>query len=228
MTRTSAVVALLLAAFSAAFAGPKGARTLDEIEATHLTFMRSEELLARDVYLTLAQAYPDVDVFMNIGDGSEQTHTDSARDMLESYGLDDPNPDANDPSRELGTFTDADDRDYGGEYGWYFAEKYAALVAQGRLSLLDALYVGAFIEELDMADIIECPKIIVESDDSIGDEGCGLNYSSVRALKNLYKHLVDGSENHLRAFVKNIEARTGETYQAQVLTQDAVDAILGR
>lgn len=205
-------------------AAPNQVRTLDEIEATHLTFMRSEEKLARDVYLTLAALYegqPAADVFINIGDGSEQTHTDTVRDMLEAYGLEDPNPDANVLPESIGDFD-------GGEYGWYFAEKYSALVASSGIDLVSALYVGALIEELDMGDIINCPKVIIEYEDNIGDEGCGLNYTDEKALKNLYTHLVDGSESHLRAFVKNIEQLTGVTYQAQILTQEEVDAILGR
>ncbi|MFY9974799.1 MAG: DUF2202 domain-containing protein [Chromatiaceae bacterium] len=223
--KRSTIVGLMLATGTCVVtAAPNQVRTLDEIEATHLTFMRSEEKLARDVYLTLAALYegqPAADVFVNIGDGSEQTHTDAVRDMLDSYGLEDPNPDANVLPDNIGDFD-------GGEYGWYFAEKYSALVASGSIDLVSALYVGALIEELDMGDIINCPKVIIEYEDNIGDEGCGLNYTDEKALKNLYTHLVDGSENHLRAFVKNIEQLTGVTYQAQILSQDAVDEILGR
>ena len=223
--KQATIVGLFLAAgLCAAVAGPGTVSTLDEIEATHLTFMRSEEKLARDVYLTLAAKYegqPAAEVFTNIGEGSEQTHTDTVRDTLESYGLEDPNPDANDLPGNIGVFE-------GGEYGWYFQEKFAALVASGSVDLLSALYVGAFIEELDMLDIIDCPKVILANEADIGELGCGLNYTDEKALKNLYTHLVDGSETHLRAFVKNIEDLTGVTYPAQVLTQSEVDEILGR
>jgi hypothetical protein len=224
MKRSTIVGLLLATGICVVAAAPNQVRTLDEIEATHLTFMRSEEKLARDVYLTLAVLYegqPAADVFINIGDGSEQTHTDAVRDMLESYNLEDPNVDANVLPENIGNFD-------GGEYGWYFEEKYDALVEKAREGLVSALYVGALIEELDMGDIINCPKVIIEYEDDIGDEGCGLNYTDEKAIKNLYTHLVDGSENHLRAFVKNIEQLTGVTYQAQILTQEEVDAILGR
>lgn len=50
------------------------ARTLDIGEETHLIFMREEEKLARDVYMTLGDFYPDDATFTNIGDDSEQTH----------------------------------------------------------------------------------------------------------------------------------------------------------
>ena len=36
---------------------------LDATEASHLTFMREEEKLARDVYLALAALYPDQQIF---------------------------------------------------------------------------------------------------------------------------------------------------------------------
>jgi hypothetical protein len=232
--RQIVMIGLLLATgFCVAIAspGPRNARTLDELESTHLTFMRSEEKLARDVYLTLAGCYqgvPGAEVFTNIGDGSEQTHTDTVRDMLESYGLVDPNPDANDLPDNIGVFVKDDDSDYGGEYGWYFQEKYEDLVEAGKVDLLSALYVGALIEELDMNDIIICPKVIVENEDDVPAVGCGLNYTDEKSLKTMYTHLVEGSENHLRAFVKNIEQITGEPYVAQYLSQEQVDAILGR
>ena len=195
---------------------------LDVGETTHLIFMREEEKLARDVYLTLAAVYPDAATFSTIGDGSEQTHTDTVRDMLEKYGIPDPNPDANNLPDSIGVFT-------GEDYGWYFTEKYTALVDRGMLSLLDALHVGAFIEELDMLDIIGCPKVIVQTDNGISEGQCGLEYTDEAALQTMYTHLVEGSKDHLRAYVKNIENSIGEgNYVAQVLTQEEVDAILGR
>lgn len=73
-----------------------GAGQLDSAEATHLIFMREEEKLARDVYLTLNDLWPDSPIFQEIGEGSEQTHTDVIRDKLADYGIPDPNPDTND------------------------------------------------------------------------------------------------------------------------------------
>ena len=184
--------------------------------------MREEEKLARDVYMTLGALYPDDPNFENIGDGSEQTHTDTVRDMLAVYGIDDPNPTANDLPDSIGVFT-------GEDYGWYFTEKYNLLVDWGSKSQLDAWYVGAFIEELDMIDIIGCPKVIVDTDNGIDAGQCGMDYTDEEQLKTMYGHLVDGSENHLRAYVQSIENVIGEgNYVAQVLTQEQVDAILGR
>jgi hypothetical protein len=81
-----------------------------------------------------------------------------------------------------------------------------------------------------MLDIVGCPKVIVETSSSIDEGQCGLTYTDEPALQNMYTHLVvEGSKDHLRAFVKNIEAIIGAgNYVAQVLTQAEVDAILGR
>lgn len=196
-----------------------GAVLLDDVEASHLTFMREEEKLARDVYMTLSVLYPDEAVFDTIGDRSEQVHTDTLRDKLAQYGLPDPNPDANNLPEEIGQF-------YGDEWGWYFNEKFDELTTAGSKSLLDALYVGAFIEELDMNDIGICPEVMVEAG---YPNPCGLAYTDERGLINPYRNLIDGSENHLRAFVKQIERVIGEgNYEAQYLTQEEVDRILGR
>ena len=190
---------------------------LDDNEATHLAFMREEEKLARDVYTKLGMLYPDSVVFGNIDD-SEQRHTDAVKSALEQHGLEDPNTNDN-----LGVYT-------GAEYAEYFTEKYEYLVNRASSSELDALYVGAFIEELDMRDIRQCPEEIVLQDNGVESEtGCGLVYTDEPDIINLYESLLNGSESHLRGYVRAIEAMVGKgTYTAQVLSQEEVDAILGR
>ena len=192
---------------------------LDATEASHLTFMREEEKLARDVYLTLAALYPNQKVFSNIATRAEQTHTDTMRDKLDQFNLPDPNPDTNNLPSSLGVFT-------GNEWGWYFDEKFAVLTAMGEVSELDALKVGAFIEELDMHDIAVCPQVMIDRGFS---SPCGLEYTDESALQTAYSALISGSETHLRAYVGQIEAVIGVgNYEAQYLTQAEVDAILGR
>ncbi len=226
MKKTAIATALVsvMAASGAAYAAPGGNNGggntgLDATEASHLTFMREEEKLARDVYLTFANQYPNQGVFSNIATTSEQTHTDTMRDKLAQYNLPDPNPNANDLPAELGQF-------YGEEWGWYFTEKFGVLTNWGMNSELDALYAGAFIEELDMHDIAVCPQVM--TDNGYG-ETCGLSYTDEAGLQNAYSSLIDGSESHLRAYVGQIEAIIGAgNYQAQYLTQEEVDTILGR
>lgn len=86
---------------------------------------------------------------------------------------------------------------------------YDQLVEQGSQSTIDALKVGgALIEETDIKDLEEW---IAKTD----------NEDIVR----VYSNLMAGSENHLRAFVRNLEAQ-GVEYTAQVLPQEQVDEIL--
>ena len=192
------------------------AATLDTGEETHLIFMREEEKLARDVYLTLGGLYPSLTVFGKIDD-SEQKHADTMASKLVQYGIPDPST-----SDAVGVFT-------GEDYGWYFTEKFGELVAWGALGPLEALYVGAFIEELDMNDIVQCPDVIVASDNGIGEGECGMAYTDEKALVKSYGKLLDGSKSHLRAYVGQIEKTIGVgNYQAQYLTQEEVDEILGR
>jgi hypothetical protein len=193
------------------------AAVLDFNEETHLVFMREEEKLARDVYISLGLRYPDSVVFGKIDD-SEQRHTDAVKQALESYGVADPNTNDN-----TGVFT-------GAEYGAYFTEKYAFLLNRAAASELDALYVGAFIEELDMHDIRHCPGVIVAQDNGVDSESqCGGDYTDQPDIITLYGALLEGSESHLRGYVRAIEAIIGKgAYVAQVLSQDEVDEILGR
>jgi len=221
------VISLTITAFVATDAIAKGGKNsgdnstdsstpLDATEASHLTFMREEEKLARDVYLTFSGWYPGQQVFANIATKSEQTHTDTMRDKLAQYNVVDPNPNTDE---NLGIFT-------GEEWGEYFSEKFTALTDQGNISELEALKAGAFIEELDMHDIADCPVVMT---DAGYPDPCGLNYTDELGLINAYSFLIDGSENHLRTYVGQIEAVEGNcTYEAQYLSQDEVDAILGR
>jgi hypothetical protein len=141
------------------------------------------------------------------------------RDKLAQFNLPDPNPDTNNLPASIGVFL-------GAEWGWYFTEKFRDLTDMARTSELAALYVGAFIEELDMNDIAVCPLVMV---DKGYPRPCGLEYTDASALINAYSSLIDGSENHLRAFVGQIEAIIGVgNYEAQYLTDAEVDAILGR
>jgi len=57
-------------------------------EAESLLFMREEEKLARDVYITLYEQWNN-QVFANISN-SEQRHMEKMKDRIENYGLTDP------------------------------------------------------------------------------------------------------------------------------------------
>ncbi|MDG0979653.1 MAG: DUF2202 domain-containing protein, partial [Halieaceae bacterium] len=84
-----------------------------------------------------------------------------------------------------------------------------ALVAQGTNSLLEALYVGAEIEELDIADIENLKLQVVDNDDIIL----------------VYDNLLKGSRNHLRSFHRQVESNGG-SYTPSHITQEQYDEIV--
>lgn len=191
--------------------------TLDYNEETHLIFMRFEEKLARDVYQYLGMIYPAEKVFGNIVE-SELRHTEAVVGVLAKYGVSDPSTNDN-----IGVYTSE-------AYGDYFDGKYEELTSLGLVSEVDAYKVGALIEELDMHDINLCPEIIVAREEVIdGPTDCGRLYTDNDNVYRLLTSLLEASENHLRAFVRNIEKVEGYgSYTAQYLTQEEVDEILGR
>lgn len=104
-------------------------------EKNGLIQMREEEKLAQDVYQTLFNKW-DQKIFTNIA-GSEGTHTESIRVLLEKYDIEDPVK-----SKELGVFTSSE-----------MQKLYDDLVAKGGQSLEQAFQVGATVEDLDIKDL---------------------------------------------------------------------------
>ena len=110
---------------------------LNNAEIDGILYMREEEKLARDVYLTLYQKW-ELPIFQNIA-GSEATHMEAVKPLIDRYGLEDPAA-----SKDIGVFTNLT-----------LQELYDQLVAEGSKSLADALRVGAAIEEIDILDLEE-------------------------------------------------------------------------
>ncbi len=108
---------------------------LSESEVDTLRWMREEEKLARDVYLTLSESWDDAQL-VNVPK-SEQQHMDALAVLLDRYGLEDPVVDDS-----VGVFTDP-----------VLADLYVELTGAGEESREAALRVGAAIEELDMVDL---------------------------------------------------------------------------
>jgi hypothetical protein len=86
---------------------------------------------------------------------------------------------------------------------------YNQLVAQGSQSLAEALKVGATIEDVDIYDL---QKAVADTDNA--------------DIQQVYKSLLAGSENHMRAFVGVLQQQTGETYTPQYIDQATFDAIM--
>lgn len=160
-------------------------------EAEALQYMREEEKLAHDVYVTLYETW-DLRVFNNIA-RAEQKHTDSVGYWLDYYRISDPTD-----GNGFGEFDNAE-----------LQTLYDDLVAQGKQSVVDALKVGAAVEEIDILDLQE-----------------RLDETGNSAIQRLFENLLAGSENHLRAFASNIQAQTDDDYAPQYLSQAAYDEIV--
>lgn len=181
-TRSTAVLETTLATIAPA--------ALSTEEASSLAFMREEEKLARDVYAAMFSLWGG-NVFQNIG-ASEQVHMDAVKLLLTRYALPDP---------AATTLP--------GQFGNTMLQGlYDALVANGQVSLVAALQVGAEIEDLDIRDL-RAIKATVDNAD----------------LLLVYENLEKGSRNHLRAFHDNL-LRQGASYTPKYITQAEYDAIV--
>ena len=85
---------------------------------------------------------------------------------------------------------------------------YDSLVQKGKTSLLEALIVGATVEDLDIKDLETLKKETAKEDILV-----------------TYNNLQKGSRNHLRAFVKNIQANGG-TYTPQYISISDYNSII--
>ncbi len=163
--------------------------TLLPEEVEGLMLMREEEKMAHDVYSSFYDKF-GLRVFANIAN-SESKHMEAVLWLINSYKLTDP------ASNELGVFENAD-----------IQNLYNKFMAEG-VNEVEALKIGAFIEEYDIADL---EKLISETG----------NMYIVR----VYTNLLNGSKNHLRAFVKNLSSRN-VVYQPSILSQTEYAEIIG-
>jgi hypothetical protein len=165
-------------------------QSLDPTEAAGLGYMREEEKLAHDVYVTLQSKW-GMRVFGNISKSEEQ-HFSAIKLLLDRYEL--PDPAAN---HAVGVFQNEDLRTL-----------YADFIKQGTNSLKSAMRVGAIIEDLDIWNLEKAAAATDNSD-----------------LKLVYQNLRKASENHMRAFVRQLAAE-GEIYTPQYITPAAFSEII--
>ena len=110
---------------------------LTDDENYWLTYMREEEKVARDVYLSLNEKW-NLRIFKNIA-ASEQVHMDAIKTLLDTYNIPDPAT-----GKGRGEFTNPD-----------LQELYDDLIQQGSISKVEALRGGVIIEETDIDDLNE-------------------------------------------------------------------------
>jgi len=162
---------------------------LTQAEKDMLLQMREEEKLAHDVYVYMYNLY-GLNIFNNISN-SEQIHMGKVLELLNKYGLEDPalpNP---------GEFSSQELQDL-----------YNQLIAQGEISLIDALKVGATIEDLDIYDLEEFSTQTENSD-----------------ILAVFDNLSCGSRNHMRGFYNQL-TNNGATYTPQFISQQEYDDIV--
>lgn len=190
----SAAVLFLIGTFFVAAAGASGivnanSNGLTDDEKEGILFMREEEKLARDVYLNFQDLY-NIPIFYNIAQ-SEQQHMKAIKTLIDRYDLKDPIE-----GKDIGEFTNQ-----------YLQDLYNDLISQGS-TLIDALKVGAEIEEIDIIDLKEY-----------------ISQTDKEDILWVYGNLLEGSKNHLRAFVKNLKSR-GVIYEPKHLSQEEFGYII--
>ena len=163
--------------------------TLSQQEEKDLEFLREEEKLARDVYLFSYDKYGE-ELFNNISK-SEQQHMDQVLVVLNTYQLNDL------ASTERGVFTNQ-----------ILQGLYNDLTAQSDISLIEALKVGATIEDLDINDIDDFESRTAEED-----------------ILNMYDKLKCGSRNHLRSYVGRLVSN-GVIYENQYISIEELTEII--
>ena len=85
---------------------------------------------------------------------------------------------------------------------------YIDIERRGQASFVEALKVGATVEDRDIYDLDMILKVTKDED-----------------ATSVYQALRSGSTNHMRAFIRNL-TRRNETYKPQYISQDTFDVIL--
>jgi len=164
---------------------------LSAAEEGELLFMWEEEKLARDVYRHLAQKW-QLPIFANIA-RAEQKHMDLMYTLIETYGFADQIPE------------DIADVFVDPELGALFTDS----IAKGDNTLIEALEVGATIEDKDLYDLDNLIDVVTDN----------------KHIELVAYNLAKGSRNHLRAFVRALSAQ-GQIYTPSYLEQATFDEII--
>jgi len=170
--------------------------SLDELESINvsnedtnaLLFMLEEEKLARDTYEYLDDLY-GINQFSNIK-LSEQSHMNAVAKLLDQYNI---------------AYTILP---YGEFKNQEMQDLYDQFVEKGQIDAMNALEVGATIEDLDIVDL----DVFIEA-------------TSNTSIISVFESLQCGSRNHLRSFVRAIE-NSSETYEPQFLSIEAYNDII--
>ncbi|MEA2042607.1 MAG: DUF2202 domain-containing protein [Bacteroidota bacterium] len=185
--KISAIV-VLISILLVAFSTQNVSAQLSSNEKAGLIYMYEEEKLAHDVYFFLSKKYT-IPVFKNIN-RSEAYHMSMVLDLIKKYELNDPS------GKALGQFENKE-----------LQSLYNNLTEKGSKSIVDALEVGATIEDVDIFDLEKLEKEAKNTD-----------------IKKLYELLICGSENHMRAFTGHLEFKN-VPYSPQYISKSRYEEI---
>ncbi len=180
---------VLLLAIQLIISGNIFAINLTNEEKVGIQLMREEEKLANDVYQFLNEKW-ELPIFSNILH-AETRHFNAIGFLIENFELEDL------AKKEAGKFQNEE-----------LQNLYDSLTKKGSESLVTALEVGAFIEEVDIQDLQQL-----------------VNSTSNETIKNTYQNLLRASGNHLRAFTSQL-ANRDNNYSPVVLTEKEYLTIL--
>ena len=186
--KTLITITLLLTTAASIISG-SNTTDLSKAEKEGIQLMREEEKLAHDVYLFLLEKW-NLPIFNNISN-SETRHFNAVGYLIENFEIEDIS------SSEVGKFQNEK-----------IALLYDSLTQKGSETLVEALKVGAFIEEFDIADLQNLLAIASDS-----------------TIAGVYQNLLRGSGNHLRAFTFQLQNRN-EIYKPVVLNEADFLAII--
>lgn len=159
-------------------------------QKNHIIQLYEEEKLAQNLYVQFYDKH-GYKPFSHHSE-AEARHMQAVADVLVQYELEVPeNPE--------GVFNNKE-----------YQKAYNEWLPKGMADGKDALYIAAYIEEMDILDLMDAIAQIAETDD----------------IKNMYEQLLAGSENHLRAYNKFIFKELGITYQPQLMDKVLFDIII--
>ncbi|WP_395627419.1 DUF2202 domain-containing protein [Daejeonella sp.] len=157
--------------------------SLSPEELASLSFIREEEKLAMDVYVTLYNKW-SVKIFNNISQ-SESTHMSAVLMLLNKYNIKDPVG-----TNEIGKFENTQ-----------LKALYDQLVLEGNKNTLNAFLVGATIEDLDLYDINKALVYIDNQDMRYVYEM--LAKGSRNHMRSFYKNIINAGGTYSPQYITN-------------------------
>lgn len=163
---------------------------LSDAQKNNLAELYNEEKLAHDIYQQFYLQH-NFTPFSHIT-ASEEYHMSRVAEVMVSYKL-------TVPQLAPGVFDIAK-----------FQTAYDKWLPKGLADGQEACMIAAYIEEMDILDLLNAINNIAEADD----------------IEAMYQELMSGSENHLRAYNRFLEKQFGVDYQPQLMDQAMFDAII--